>query len=166
MTKHDSFQSICRIRIAVSFLGEKGQHAWWKTSFLSPTGFRFIERLFPKTSRTAAAESAGEAAKRVHDEVIGKGQVCHLFRFSPESEENLHAAFLSISPEDIEQICTSAESAKAVLIETASGSSAASVGPKQIGPIRDALIPDSLSAIAAHYLSGFENNTPTFPYFA
>ena len=166
MSEHDSLQIICRIRVAVSFLGEKAQHAWWKTSFLSTTGFRFIERLFPKTSRTASAESAGEAAKRVHDEAIGKGQVCHLFRFSPETEEKLHAAFLSMSPKEIEQICASAESAKAVLIETAAGDSASSVGPKQIGTIRDALIPGSLSAIAAHYLSGFESNTPSFPYFA
>jgi hypothetical protein len=166
MTELEIHHRIWRIRIAVSFLGEKNQAGWWRTSFLNTTGFKFIERLFPKTSRVAAIESAAEAAKRVHDEAIGKGQVCHLFRFAPEFEETLHGIAVSMSPGEIESICASPDAARRELDDAAEGSVEAAVGPKQIGALDSALHPTSIAKLAAHYLSGFDAGTPVFPYFA
>ena len=166
MTEHDLHHRILRLRVAVSFLGEKNQAAWWRTSFLSATGFKFIERLFPKTSRAAAVESAAEAAKRVHDAAIGKGQVLHLFRFSPELEETLHDIAVSMSPSEIETICASTDAARRELSAAAAGEIDSSVGPKQIGKLAVAIQPASIDKLAAFYLSGFDAGTPVFPYFA
>jgi len=166
MTELDLHHRILRLRVAVSFLGEKNQGAWWRTSFLSATGFKFIERLFPKTSRAAAVESAVEAAKRVHDAAIGKGQVIHLFRFAPELEETLHDIAVSMSPGEIEAICATTDAARRELDSAAPGSIESSVGPKQIGKLDAAIQPASIDKLAAFYLSGFDAGTPVFPYFA
>ena len=166
MTEQGLQHRILRLRVAVSFLGEKNQAAWWRTSFLSTTGFKFIERLFPKTSRAAAVESAVEAAKRVHDAAIGKGQVIHLFRFAPELEETLHDIAVSMSPGEIEAICATTDAARRELSADSTGAVAASVGPKQIGKLDVAIRPASIDKLAAYYLSGFDAGTPVFPYFA
>ncbi len=162
----ENLRDFCRLRIAVAFLGEAPQHSWWKTSFLTATGWRFIERLFPRTSRVAAAESAFEAAKRVHDAAIGKGGVAHLFRLGPEQEEKLHDVLVSFTEAEIESLCVSGEETRAILTARYHGKSSASVGPMQVGSLAEALGTDAASVLAPHYLEGFAVGSPTFPYFA
>src|SRR5947209_19741583 len=79
--------TILRLRLLVAFLGEKKQHGWWDTSFLDPTGRRFLETTFPRTAFEAAVRCASEAARLVHDAQIGRVGAFHLFRLTVEAED-------------------------------------------------------------------------------
>jgi hypothetical protein len=79
-SKNDVLYALLRLRIAVAYLGEKEQFAWWSTRFLGSTGRRFLEFIYPRSAFAAAVTSASEAAKTFHDFRIGKGRIYHLFR--------------------------------------------------------------------------------------
>ena len=164
MSSSQYLRDICRLRIAVAFLGEKTQFAWWKSSFLTSTGWRFLERLFPRTSRQAGVEASIEAAKRVHDEAIGKGGVAHLFRLGEEIEAQLHKTLLSFSAADIESLCASADSTQTLLNTEFPGKVAPAIGPIQVGALSEASQPGIVEILAKHYRSAFSSGTPVFPY--
>ena len=63
------------LRALVGFLGESPQHSWWDTNFLSRIGQQFMAINFPRTALAAACSSVTVAARRVHDQHIGKGGV-------------------------------------------------------------------------------------------
>ena len=71
------------LRTLVGFLGEKSQCNWWDTSFLSSTGLQFLEINFPRSAFAAGVSSVTEAAKRLHDEFIGKGNVSGISHINP-----------------------------------------------------------------------------------
>ena len=62
-----------KIRALVGYLGEKSQLNWWDTNFLSETGLQFLSINFPRSSFSAGVNSVSTAARRLHDERIGKG---------------------------------------------------------------------------------------------
>ena len=82
------------LRTIVGFLGENPQFCWWDTNFLSQTGLQFLAINFPRSAFSAGCNSVTEAAKRLHDERIGKSGVYHLFRFPTYSEESIHRHLL------------------------------------------------------------------------
>ena len=63
LRKDDPLHEILELRVAVAFLGEKGQNGWWQTQFLQPTGQRFLEFIYPRTVFAAGVNAASEAAK-------------------------------------------------------------------------------------------------------
>lgn len=164
MSSSDYLRDLCRLRIAVAYLGERSQFTWWKSSFLNLTGWRFLERLFPRTSRAAGVGAAIEAAKRIHDEAIGKGGVIHLFRFGEEAESQLHETLMAFSADDIEALCRSADETQAFLDTEYAGDATPAIGPVQVGTLDDASKPALRGILARHYLVAFTASTPVFPY--
>ncbi|MBN2565974.1 MAG: BrxE family protein [Candidatus Eisenbacteria bacterium] len=67
---HEDFT---RLRLLVLSAGELARPPWWPTQFLTPTGQRFLERLYPRTTLSAAINASTLAACRVHDRSIGVG---------------------------------------------------------------------------------------------
>jgi hypothetical protein len=80
---------LIQLRALVGFLGEEDQFGWWDTSFTDSIGQRFLERSFPKDPFQAGLHSVTVAARKLHDESIGKGDVAHLFRLPHASEQRL-----------------------------------------------------------------------------
>src|SRR3989304_8423551 len=74
------------LRVLVGALGELADPPWWRTRYLSETGLRFLERIYPHPAFAAAVGATTIAARAVHDESIGRGSVSHLFRL-PQSFE-------------------------------------------------------------------------------
>src|ERR1044071_7696845 len=78
------------LRLIVGFLGEKSQFGWCPTAFYEPSSRLFLEPVFPKTYRLAQYNGVREAARLLHDEYVGVGNVFHLFRLPEEMEQDLH----------------------------------------------------------------------------
>jgi len=165
-TSLENVRDTADLRIAVAFLGEKSQYAWWGTSFLNEMGWRYLERLFPRTSTLASVESAVEGAKIAHDERIGKGKVAHLFRFAPETEQRLHAILRDTPPDHIRAICASKQSGLDILTGFAGKAAKVAPGPIQIGPLDAVFRRESITKMAAAYLVAFQTGQPVFPYFS
>ncbi len=111
--------SIAQLRSCVAFLGEKENHNWWSSSFLSKSGGAFLTPVFPKTSLLARVNGAGAGARLVHDEHIGVGDVYHLFRLPENIEHEISQALTN----DQSATCSmsSVEEANALLESLASG---------------------------------------------
>src|SRR5436190_18072499 len=119
-----------QLRLLVGYLGEKTQHGWWTTDFFSPVARAFLEPSFPRTWRVAQYTAATEAARRVHDEHIGVGNVFHLFRLPEELERQLHAHMLANpADESLFAQLTGRESAIKTLEEFAGKSGKNGEGP-------------------------------------
>src|SRR5882672_1309922 len=125
-----------QLRLLVGYLGEKTQHGWWATDFLSPVAKAFLEPSFPRTWRVTQYTAATEAARRVHDEHIGVGNVFHLFRLPEELERQLHAHMLA-NPADEGPFAslTARDSAMEALEKFAGGTDASTEGPINIGKL-------------------------------
>ena len=87
-TSQSHIQAICRLRLQVAALGERLSPPWWRTEFLSPTGLRIVQRLFPRTYLATALESVTVAARRDHDAHVGRRSF-HLFRLPAHIEQQL-----------------------------------------------------------------------------
>ena len=160
-----SFSSLLKLRAVVAFLGEKPQAGWWDSAFLNPVGFQYLGLIYPKTAAAGALTAASEAARRLHDERIGRGRVVHLFRFTAEAEmalrRDMTRAFLS----DLGAQCT-LEAAYSILDKMADGAhAAAGAGPVQVGNLKDCSSQAALARLAATYAAGFRSATLVFPYF-
>jgi ATP-dependent Lon protease len=70
-------EHMAAMRAVVGFLGEKGQAAWWPSSFFAPGSTAFLSLVFPRTQFVAQCLGVTAAASKVHDERIGVGQVYH-----------------------------------------------------------------------------------------
>lgn len=158
-------ESLNRLRALVGYLGEKGQFGWWDTSFLNRTGLQFLEINFPRTAFAAGCKGVMEAAKRLHDERIGKGGVYHLFRLPTGFEEDLHHALLSADSSAYLAQIESSETAMEELRSMVADTVGAPEGPVQIGTMRGALRPGAIQEIAVHYYDAFRNRKMCFPYF-
>src|SRR5436853_2336096 len=85
MFSQPHIHAICHLRLHVAALGERLSPPWWRTEFLSSTGLRYVQRLFPRMYLAAALESATVAARRDHDANIGRRSF-HLFRLPAHME--------------------------------------------------------------------------------
>ena len=158
-------RQVLRLRAIVGFLGEKAQAAWWDTGFLNGTGQQFLAVTFPRTPLAAGITSVTEAARRLHDERIGKSGIYHLFRFPRPIEEQLHQSLLAEQPADVAPALASRESALDALKKIGKGGLHAPEGPVQIGTGRTILTPFAIEEIAKHYHDAFQRGSQTFPYF-
>jgi hypothetical protein len=154
-------KKILKLRICVSFLGEREQLNWWPSSFLSSIGESFLGPIFPKTSTLARVNGASEAAKLVHDDHIGIGSVYHLFRLPEIVEQNISKFIVKETPK-IELLAT-IESAQAGLQELSAGFTAQGLGPLLIE--KDVMSEAMVSHMAAAYERGFRNGEQVYPYY-
>lgn len=160
-----------RLRALVLAIGESVTPAWWKTEFMSETGLRFLERLYPRTAFRAAVHAAGAAACGAHDHAVGRIGVYHLFRlpesleveinrFPPGADASFVSAFRA-SLGSTEKLMEMLASLSGRLKETGE-----SAGAKRIGNAEDLMTPDAFERTAAFYLHAFGRGKPGFPYFA
>ena len=158
-------ENLNRLRVLVGFLGEKGQAAWWDTSFLNKTGLQFLEINFPRTALSAGCNSVIEAAKRLHDDRIGKGGVYHLFRFPTVLEEDLHRNLLLADSNAYLPLLESKESAMEALAEMLKDTVGSPEGPVQIGIFKGMVKDSDILELAIHYYDAFRTEKMCFPYF-
>jgi hypothetical protein len=138
--------------MAVGYLGQTRSSGWWSSSFLAPSGLAVAEYNFPRAAGYAALNATTAAAKRLHDERIGKRRCVHLFRLALADEVLIQR--------------TIQHNGRAVL--EAEGREVISVdaGPVQIGTLTDAFTETGLSELAKHYFAGFRQEIQCLPYFA
>lgn len=166
--EHTLFESFVKLRSVIGFLGEETQYSWWISAFFTPHSPAFLNPVFTRTPNLARYSGVTESAARVHDERIGVGRVYHLFRLPEDMEQRLHIVAQGDGVwAEIQQYLDSCNAALAYLRQMASEPAGyAEGGPTRIGNIEDVRQSQVSSLLAARYLTGFEHNLPTYPYFA
>ncbi len=156
---------LLQLRTLVAYLGEKDQFNWWDTSFLSPTGIKLLNINFPRSALSAGVNSAGEAARAVHDSRIGRGRVFHLFRLPAEMEAGLHQLLLGCDPDHLLGVIKSREDSLQVLRGLSGSTLSAPQGPVKVGRAKNIETEFGIEEMAKHYLDAFQSGKKTFPYF-
>ncbi len=164
-TKNDILDRLLKLRVAVAYLGEKDQCAWWSTRFLGSAGRRFLEFTYPRSAFAAGVTAASEAAKAFHDRPFSKGGISHLFRLPHLMEQRLHAVLLSPGDADLQSIVASKEAAILVLTELSKGATPADEGPVRVGNKKMLSSGAAIPKLAAFYVDAFKNERQTLPYF-
>ncbi len=163
---HESaYRRLAELRFLVGHSGERDVSGWWDTAFLTPTGLRYAEINFPRSAVSAAGVSASEAARRVHDDHIGRGGVFHLFRLPPSIEEAVHQEMLRGDHAAFKELIADRDTVLNALEQMAGRRGESANGPVQIGEIRDILTTEGISDMARHYLDAFIHGKRVFPYF-
>ena len=164
-TKTDVLDKLLKLRVAVAYLGEKDQCAWWSTRFLGSAGRRFLEFNYPRSAFAAGVTAASEAAKAFHDRRIGKGRVSHLFRLPHLFEQRLRAILLSPDDADLQSVLASKEAAILALTELSKDAASAPEGPVRVGDNKMLSSGAAIPKLAAFYASAFKTEKQTLPYF-
>jgi len=162
---HVLVEKLIMLRALVGFLGEKPQYGWWDSNFLSETGLRFLDVIFPRSAFAAGVNSVTEAAKRLHDNRIGKGRVYHLFRLPPGFEYIIHEDLFNFDQSKLLPDLKTKEAAIEKLRTFAGSEFEAPEGPIHIGNNKDLVKLSSVNRLAKHYADAFQRGTQTFPYF-
>ena len=166
MKKQIDSATYIRLRLLVGYLGEKSQNGWWATDFLSPVAKAFLEPSFPRTWRIAQYSGVTEAARRVHDEHIGVGNVFHLFRLPAETEQQAHIQLLAnAGDKNIFAAPNNAALALKTLEELAGEAHSPAEGPIHVGKLSHIRDLHVLRGIARHYHDAFRAGHRVFPYF-
>jgi hypothetical protein len=165
LTSQSHIYAICHIRLHVAALGERLSPQWWRTEFLSPTGLRFVQRLFPRTSLVAALESATVAARRDHDANIGRRSF-HLFRLPAHLERQLGDLIRSESTfADAKIPDTPAQLVEVLEALALQGTTLTGTGPRLLGSINDISKPTTINTLAALYAYAARRGERIYPYF-
>jgi hypothetical protein len=147
--------NLAKLRVSVALLGES--KGWWDTLFFDSNSDTFLDYIFPR-SKNANQISACDVVQKIIDQKVGANHY-HLFRLSINHEEKIHALLkknkITIQTED---------HALQTLIDISEGLSVDKApGPKNIGSI-DQIDENTIQALAAEYLSAFQNEYETYPY--
>lgn len=159
-------EDLINIRAIIGFLGEKSQFGWWDTNFLSETGLKFLKITFPRTAFSAGVNSVAEAARRLHDNRIGKGRVFHLFRMPEFVEQRIHLRLQDFDSSSLLQSLKDKNNALEELQSMTNTSLGINEGPIQVGNRKNLLQLPYIKKTAKLYLNAFENGIQTFPYFS
>jgi len=159
------YRHLAKLRLLVGFLGENDQSGWWDCRFLCPNGLRFLEINFPRTVLAAAVTSVTAAARRFHDERIGKKDVYHLFRLPASLEEAVHNSIPGGTPDEWTAAIADTDTAIARLGEMADDMVNAPVGPVQVGTFETLSTNAAVNEIAKHYRDAFAGDKIVLPYF-
>jgi hypothetical protein len=154
-----------KIRALIGYLGEKSQFNWWDTNFLSETGLQFLSINFPRSSFSAGVNSVTTAARRLHDERIGKGGVYHLFRLPSSVEETVHDELLQMDAAEIKGMISDKETALENIETMLSNRATVPEGPVQVGRLKNIMSNFAVSELAMHYYDAFKCGKQCFPYF-
>ena len=126
----------------------------------------FLEPSFPRTWRVAQYTGVTEAARRVHDEHIGIGNVFHLFRLPEELERQLHAHMLANLADDgpFSQL-NDREVAAQALGQFGSDKDCSQEGPTNVGNLGQIRDLGVVRVMVSQYRDSFRRGTKVFPYF-
>ena len=165
LTRLLPIEDLITIRAVVGFLGEKPQFEWWDTNFLSDIGLKYLNIIFPRTYFSAGLNSVTEAAKRLHDNRIGKGGLYHLFRMPEFVEHRIARRLFDFNSSVLLTYIKNKETALEHLQSMVGSSVKTGEGPIQIGTGKNLTQLSYIRRIAKHYADAFENGIETFPYF-
>ncbi|MGO9120755.1 MAG: BrxE family protein [Desulfomonilaceae bacterium] len=159
-----------RLRALVVALGECACPPWWKTEFMNETGFRFLERLYPRSYFRAAVHAAGQAACEIHDRAVGRLGVYHLFRLPELLEVEMYHVSSSTDEEFVSEFRLGLGDATRLLniLSTMCGTALGTeigFGARRIGTALDLAKSDAFGKPAAVYFNAFSQGEPGFPYF-
>ena len=158
-----TIHELLKLRLLVAALGERLPQPWWRSQFLSPTGLRYMERIFPRRFAAAALESATVAACREHDANVG-ARSYHLFRFCPHLEDRLAKA-VAEGALDSDILPETAPGLLALITQLGSDTDLPSgTGPKSLGSVDDILKPSTLAKIAGLYARAAQDKSRIYPY--
>ncbi len=157
---------LTQLRIAVAYLGESGPSPWWQSQFTSPAGLEFSRFNFLGTYISAAVSGSTLAARRVHDDRIGRKGTRHLFRFDAGMERAVHREILEADQQTLAGFIESRKSALEWLQSLAGQTVDAPEGPVQVGWLGEEEQERAIADLAAHYLCGFQKGYIVLPYFA
>lgn len=153
---HNILEQISQLRLSVGYLMEEKK--WWHSHFFEPTSTDFLAYIFPKSIKQNS-DFYLEAIRYSVDAEVGANYY-HLFRLPIHVEENLYKK-ASIGAQEI---VSNKENAIEILRKlTEDLSVEQNQGPINVGS-SEHLNEDLIQAIAAHYLSSFENNYKVHPY--
>jgi hypothetical protein len=155
-----------RVRMAVGFLGQVGLFGWWSSSLLAPNGLAIAEYNFPRAPGYASLNATTAAAKRLHDERIGKRRCAHLFRLPLANEVLIQRAIQPHGRVSLEPVFQRREEALEALEAESREIISVDAGPVQIGTLEDAFTELGLSELAKHYFAAFRQEIQCLPYFA
>lgn len=155
-----------RVRMAVGFLGQIGLFGWWSSSLLSPNGLAIANYNFPRAPGYASLNATTAAAKRLHDERIGKRRCAHLFRLALADEVSIQRAIQLNGRVFLEPAFQRREDALGALEAESREVISVDAGPVQIGSLDDAFTELGLSELAKHYFAAFRQEIQSLPYFA
>jgi hypothetical protein len=155
-----------RVRMAVGFLGQVGLFGWWSSSLLSHNGLAIAEYNFPRAPGYASLNATTAAAKRLHDERIGKRRCAHLFRLALPDEVLVQRAIQPHGQVFLEPVFQRREDALGALEAESREIISVDAGPVQIGTLEDAFTELGLTELAKHYFAGFRQEIQCLPYFA
>jgi hypothetical protein len=160
-----------RLRALVLGIGESNRPPFWKTEFFNETGFRFLERIYPRTFFKAAIYSAGKGACEIHDRAVGRVGIYHLFRLPELLELDIHRIILNSYDEfplHLRSNLGSFEKLMTMLKELYESpeDSRVTPGAKRIGSDRSLLTDDMLEKMADSYYRSFDQGKLEFPYFS
>lgn len=159
--------SLATLRLLVGFLGEKDHFAWWQSSFFAPGSNAFLAPVFPRTQLLAQYEGVTRAASLQHDDRIGVGDVCHLFRLPEDVEQGLHRILQE--PDIRESLIprmTTRDLALSHLREIAGPTSGSATGPVCVGGLQDVRGASAWQTAAAHYVHAFDQGIQAYPFFS
>lgn len=166
MTINTQLGSLARLRVLVAHFGEAAIPSWWSTSFTSEAGLDFSTYNFARSQVSAAIAGATFAARKVHDDRIGRKGTRHLFRFDGGLERAVHREILEADQQQLAELIGSWDTAIVELERIATQTVDAPEGPIQIGKLGEEESESGAVELAAHYLSAFTSGRRVFPYFA
>jgi hypothetical protein len=159
-------RNIIEVRMQVGFLGEANQYNWWSSNFVAPTSNAFLSPVFKRTGLLAKYNGVCEAARRVHDERIGIGDVAHLFRLPEPLEFRLSQTLGdALDEETFGGALQSIQAATDALSALCGTSNKAVEGPINIDPDVSIMSREWLLEAVSHYVSAFSRGTNCYPYF-
>jgi len=155
-------QMLAELRMVIGYLGEREQNGWWQSSFFTQGSDAFLSPLFGRTQILAQCNGVTQAAAIKHDELIGVGNVYHLFRLPEDMEQNIHKALHEIKPN---KILVSKEAAMDYLRKDSIKPDQSSLGPTRVGDKKSLFDLKSWKLVSGLYLYVFEKGVEIYPYF-
>ncbi len=150
--------NLVKLRIAVYKLGVV--RGLWNS--LEENGaMEMMEYIFPRTGMIAYYNLIIENVKAAHKDYIPVGEYS-LFKLPTQYEEEV-LSFLKANPTD--DSLTFQDDPLIYLKNMATITCSPSLGPVFIGAIKDSGIESILKVTAFYYLSIFNDNTDSYPYF-
>jgi len=161
-----NLRRLLELRLAVGYLGERAQFAWWSTAFFEAASKQFLEPVFAKTAFGAQYHGVVEAARRVHDERLSVGSF-HLFRLPEELEQDLFAELKRVAEAAVTSLAPSSKEEAFETLRDVSGppDGEHTEGPILVGGMHQLFEREAISKIAGSYLHAFMTGTKAFPYF-
>lgn len=153
------------VRLLVGYLGEKSQFNWWPTVFIGPSSNLFLSPIFPRTTRLSQYHAILEAARRLHDNRIGVGNVYHLFRLPEVNEQEIHSLLAENDPSLPTAPFAGKDAALGELQTIADGVIPAQEGPVNLGRARDIMTPGAIRDMSRTYIAAFSREIECYPYF-